>query len=295
MSTFRCPYCGAPASMIHRDEEGRLVCSRCGYVIEESPLDLGPEWRSFTEEDRVRRSRAGSPLSNVIHDYGVTTYIYPSREPRSRKLAALQASLRTHGHRKLVTVLQELNRASAKLRVPKRVHETAALILRRLTSKGVVKRNNVTEYVAASLVYAARIERHPLTMQSVTEALGVPRNTVWKAYRNIHKSMDQRTRTRMRARPPKPQEFIPQIASRLGLSGEVEMLAVRLSAMLVKTGLSQGKPPAAIAAASVYLASILLDQKRNQSEVASVVGVTDATIRNRYRDIVDNFYIEVQL
>ena len=65
--------------------------------------------------------------------------------------------------------------------------------------------------------------------------------------------------------------------------------------MLVRTGLAQGKPPEALAAASIYLASILLDQKRNQLAVARAIGVTDATIRNRYRDIVDNFYIEVRL
>ena len=89
--------------------------------------------------------------------------------------------------------------------------------------------------------------------------------------------------------------YVSRIASRLGLSSRVETLALTFTRLLAKTGLSQGKPPQTLAAAAVYLASILMDEKRNQSEVARVVNVSDATIRNRYRDIVDNFYIEVLL
>ena len=287
-----CPNCGAPLRLYaHRLSDGRLVCSRCGFVIEESPIDLGPEWRSFNEEDRTRRSRVGAPLTERIHDHGLTTYIYAKRtELRARKLVAIQASLRTHGQKKLISILQEANRAASKLRLPSRVAETMAKLIRQLYSSGVLRKNNLPEYIAASAVIAARIERHPLTMRDAAELLGISEQDVWRAYRRIV------TKLRVRpAAPPKPQMFISRIASRLKLSGEVEALAMRFSTLLVRTGLAQGKPPEALAAASVYLASILLDQKRNQLTVARAIGVTDATIRNRYRDIVDNFYIEVRL
>ncbi|ALL00150.1 transcription initiation factor IIB [Pyrodictium delaneyi] len=288
----KCPSCGGPLSIYaRRQSDGRLVCTSCGFVLEESPIDSGPEWRSFTEEDRTRRSRVGAPLTARVHDKGLTTYIYaPRSDIRARKLVAIQASLRSHGHKKLIKVLQEANRVAARLQLPSRVAETMARIIRQLQSLGVLKKNNINEYLAAAAVVAARIERHPLTMRDVAETLGLSEQDVWRAYRRIVTRLKVRVTT-----PPKPQMYVSKIASKLGLNGEVEALATRFTIMLARTGLAQGKPPEALAAAAVYVSSILLDQKRNQLTVAKAIGVTDATIRNRYRDIVDNFYIEVRL
>ena len=287
-----CPRCKAPLSLYARvnEETGELVCTRCGYVISESRFDLGPEWRSFTEEDRVRRSRVGSPMTALIHDYGLTTYIYARRDPRQRKLAALQAKLRTYKNQKLIALLQEANRIVRRLNIPQRMAETYAKIVRKLHEENMIKKNNMDEYLAAALLIAARLENHPLSVNDILRSFDVKPQQLWRAYNNIVRKLKVKPTA-----PPKPQSFVPKIASRLGLSGEVETLALRFTGLLVRTGLAQGKPPEPLAGAAVYLASILLDKKRNQQEIARVVNTTDATIRNRYRDIVDNFYIEVRL
>ena len=36
---------------------------------------MGPEWRSFTAEDRMKKSRVGSPINYSIHDKGLSTMI----------------------------------------------------------------------------------------------------------------------------------------------------------------------------------------------------------------------------
>lgn len=292
MKEMVCPSCGAPLALYaRRDVNGNLVCTRCGLVISEADFDLGPEWRSFTPEDRVRRSRVGSPMTSLVHDYGLTTYIYTrSKDPRQRKLAALQARLRTYKNQKLISVLQDANRVARRLNLPPSAAETYGKIVRKLYEEKMIKKNNVNEYLAAAALIAARLERHPLSVNDVINVLGVKRQQLWRAYNSILKKLRVRS-----AAPPKPHNFIPKIASRLGLGGEVETLALRFATLLVRTGLAQGKPPEPLAGAAIYLSSILLDKKRNQQEIARVVNATDATIRNRYRDIVDNFYIEVRL
>ncbi|NOZ88874.1 MAG: transcription initiation factor IIB family protein [Crenarchaeota archaeon] len=288
MNPNTCP----PEHIVFDEIRGEYVCTLTGEVVEDAVIDTGPEWRSFTEEDRLRRSRVGAPRTALVHDYGLTTYIRPQRrgDPRQYKLAALQASLRTRGQKRLIEVLREVNKAAARLHLPARVAETAAILLRRLESMGLIKKNNMAEYVAAAVYVAAKMERHPVPLQEVIDALGVDRQAIWRATINIYNKLKV-----TRSRAPKPVEFVPRLASKLNLSPEVEMLASRFAHLLQETGLAQGKPPMVLAAASLYLASILLDEKRNQTEIARAVGVTDATIRNRYRDIVDHFYIEVRL
>jgi len=287
-----CPSCGAPLALYaKRDTNGNLVCTQCGLVLSEADFDLGPEWRSFTQEDRLRRSRVGSPMTALVHDYGLTTYIYThSRDPRQRKLVALQARLRTYKHQKLISVLQEANRVARKLNLPQRTAETYGRLVRKLYEEKLIKKNNINEYLAAAALIAARLEKHPLSVNDVLQALGVRKQQLWRAYNTILRKLKVRSTA-----PPKPHNFIPKIASKLGLGGEVETLALRFATLLVRTGLAQGKPPEPLAGAAIYISSILLDRKKNQQEIAKVVNATDATIRNRYRDIVDNFYIEVRL
>ncbi len=286
----RCPNCGAGPEYLRVNEDGNLVCTRCGYVIDDFIMDTGPEWRAYTPEDRTRRSRVGAPITERVHDRGLTTFIQVQvRDERARKLARIHQKVRKAGSEKLIQLLQEANNIAARMGLPSRVAEEFTKIVRFLYEQKLLRRSNMTTYLAAALVAAARIAGYAITMRDVARFFELDVLQVWSAYRSIV------ARLRVRPRPPCPEEFIPLLTSRLGLPTPVECLATRFVKELAKRGITQGKPPKALAAAAVYLASILLDEKRNQTQVARAADVTDATIRNRYRDIVDNFYVEVRL
>ena len=52
-----------------------LCCSACGLVVKEKIVDVGPEWRSFSGDEKGDRSRTGIPTSIAIHDMGLATVI----------------------------------------------------------------------------------------------------------------------------------------------------------------------------------------------------------------------------
>jgi len=56
--------------------------------------------------------------------------------------------------------------------------------------------------------------------------------------------------------------------------------------------LTSGRGPAGIAAAALYVASLLNDEKRTQREVADVAGITEVTIRNRYKELIERLKLE---
>jgi transcription initiation factor TFIIB len=57
--------------------------------------------------------------------------------------------------------------------------------------------------------------------------------------------------------------------------------------------LISGRGPTGVAAAAVYIAGLLKGERRTQKEVANVAGVTEVTIRNRYRELKKKLDIEV--
>ena len=54
-----------------------------------------------------------------------------------------------------------------------------------------------------------------------------------------------------------------------------------------KNELTSGRGPAGIAAAALYVAALLNGEKKTQREVADIAGITEVTIRNRYKELLD--------
>jgi transcription initiation factor TFIIB len=62
-------------------------CSKCGFVVREKTVETGPEWRSFSNEEKDERSRTGLPTSITIHDTGLATIIGGEKQGRGRQVA----------------------------------------------------------------------------------------------------------------------------------------------------------------------------------------------------------------
>jgi len=59
--------------------------------------------------------------------------------------------------------------------------------------------------------------------------------------------------------------------------------------------LTSGRGPAGIAAAGLYVSALLNNEKKTQREVADVAGITEVTIRNRYKELLDKLGLEDKL
>ena len=59
--------------------------------------------------------------------------------------------------------------------------------------------------------------------------------------------------------------------------------------------LTSGRGPLGVAAASTYIASVLSGERRTQKEIAEAAGVTEVTIRNRYKELIRELDIDLNL
>ena len=100
---------------------------------------------------------------------------------------------------------------------------------------------------------------------------------------------------KLKLMPTRPQDYISRFCSELKLSGEVQTKAMEILKDASEKELTSGRGPTGVAAASIYIASILCNERRTQREVADIAGVTEVTIRNRYKELTEKLGIEVQL
>ena len=74
-----------------------------------------------------------------------------------------------------------------------------------------------------------------------------------------------------------------------------EIIALKILDQTVKLRLTSGRSPAGVAAAVTYIATCITDEQRTQSEVAKEAHVTEVTIRNRYKELMQRLDFEIKL
>jgi transcription initiation factor TFIIB len=95
--------------------------------------------------------------------------------------------------------------------------------------------------------------------------------------------------------PTSPEDYISRFCSELKLSGDVRAKTVEILQEAARRELTSGRGPTGMAAASLYIASVLCGERRTQREVADVAGVTEVTIRNRYKELTKKLDIGIAL
>jgi len=88
---------------------------------------------------------------------------------------------------------------------------------------------------------------------------------------------------------------VPRFTSILGLSDKVQAKAIEILRKARKFDATSGKGPTGVAAAAIYIACVLVGEKRTQREVADICNITEVTIRNRYKEIVEKLGIEEEV
>lgn len=294
----KCPDCGSN-EFIEDATRGELVCAKCGLVLKEEMIDTGQEWRAFDTEQMSKRARGGAPLTFTKHDKGLTTeigkglgelYKVPAKKrAQYYRLTKWHKRLIKSKDRNLSFALSELQRIVSFLNLPRTIHERIARYYEEAVNKGLVRGRSI-ESVIAALTYAVSREfDSPRTLDEISEASGVEKREIGRTYRYIARELA------IRILPADPTTFVPRFTSMLGLSDRVQAKALEILKRANKHDITSGKGPTGVAAAAIYVATVLIGEKRTQREVADIVGVTEVTIRNRYKELIEKLGIEEEV
>ncbi len=295
-----CKNCGG--NNFETDSSGFTNCIECGVVQENTIIDEGPEWRNFSK-DGVDNSneRVGMPSTNLLHDKGLTTDIgWQNKDfagvSMSSDMSKLFRRLRrqhqrtrvnSSTERNLAVALGELQRLSAKMTLPTTVREEAAYIYRKAVEQKLVRGRSIEGVVASSIYAACRIHGIPRTLDEVGKHSRTGRKEIGRTFRAISKEL------MLKVPPADPDNYVPRFCAKLNLPINVVHKANEILKRATEIELTAGRGPTGIAAASVYLASILEKEQRTQKQVSEAAGVTEVTIRNRYKEICEALKIDV--
>ena len=297
-----CPECDS-GHIVRDYKRGEVTCRNCGLVVDDQVIDQGPEWRAFDSEQNERRARGGAPMTVMVHDKGLSTDIgwgsrdiYGNNVPtknRSQVYRMRKWQNRTRASnsadRNLAQALNELNRLASKIGLHRQVREEAAMLYRRAVQDNLVRGRSVEGVAAAALYGACRRCEVPRTLNEITQASRASKKEVGRTYRYISREL------KLNLQPASPAVYIIRFCRELELPGYVESAAINILNQAIEAELTSGRGPTGVAAAAIYIASVVYDQRKTQKTIADTVGVTEVTIRNRYKELAKNLDITMYL
>lgn len=295
-----CPECGTK-KLIRNYARAEITCGKCGLVLEENIIDQGQEWRAFDSDQRDKRVRTGAPIKYTKPNKGLATEIDQyNKDIRGVKISAQsrarmfrlrkwhkRTSISSSMERNLAIALLELDRMASCLGLPSNIREASALLYRKAVEKGLIRGRLIESVVAAVLYAVCRQYSIPRTLDEIAEISSINKKEIGRTYRFLKRDLG------ITMPLTNPVHYIPRFASELGLSGQVQEKAREILETAITQGLISGRGPTGVAAAAVYIAGVLKGERKTQKEVADVAGVTEVTIRNRYRELKERLNLDL--
>jgi len=275
----------------------------CGFVIAAKLTDRGPEWRAFDDEQRAKRARVGAPITYTIHDKGLSTMIdwhdrdiygkrlSPGQKAQIYRLRKWQRRIRVSDatERNLAFALSEISKIANNLNLPRSIVETASVIYRKAVKGHLIRGRSIQGVTAAAVYVACRQCGLTRTIDEIAQASNVNKKEVGRSYRFLIKELNYFI-------PPlKPSQYIAKFSSQLTMQGKVEEIAHKILTKASELRLTSGRGPTGIAAAASYIASVLMGERKTQREIAEIAQVTEVTIRNRYKELVERLLFVISL
>jgi transcription initiation factor TFIIB len=278
----RCSSCESD-KIVTDYESGETICGKCGLVI----YDIRQE---CTYRSNIDSKDSNDFLTSVgTYDSVLTTIIgKPNVDASGHMLDATNRlrmeRLRMWDHRiKAVRrssyAFHQLDVLQDKLCLPRTVVERTAYIYRKAQKRGLIRGRMVTAVMDAALYISCREFGIPKSLKEIARVNNIKPKTLGKSYRLLINELEIKTPT------IDPTKCIIKVSNILGLEEKTKRKAIEIMNHLKTNEVTAGKDPMGMAATVVYMVCSSTGDTRTQTDIARIAGITEMTLRNRYKEI----------
>ena len=274
---------------------GEILCSSCGQVLEEKSSEISPSY-GYDPVDYASKKNTGSANSLMMFDMNMTTVMsnrdatgkFLSGNTRNEfyrlKILNTRSTVATK-NKTLRSALLFLNMLQMKLGIPDSVAENSAHLYRKAIREKLTVGRKSKNIMCACIYASCKQNGVPRTINDISLTSNIGRKEITRTYRSLVEKLN------LSVNPFNSKEFLTRIANEAQISERSRRHALEILCATEDAGLTQGKNPKALAAASLYLACVLNAECKSQATITKASGVTVTTIRTRYYDL-KKFFLE---
>ena len=272
------------ANLIEDYRAGDMICSECGLVVGDRVIDVGSEWRTFSNDKGAEdRSRVGGAENALLGSSDLSTMIGPATGAASFDSDgnALYSNKRSgqvsSSDRALMNAFRTIAAMCDRINLPRTITDRANTLFKMVHDGHKLKGRSNEAIAAACLYISCRQEGVPRTFKEIVAVSTVSKKEIGRCFKLILKAHDTNVDIITTG------DFMHRFCGTLSLSKQVQKAATHIAKKAVDLDVVPGRSPISVAAAAIYMASQASDDKRMQREIAEIAGVADVTIRQSYK------------
>lgn len=270
------------AHLVEDYRAGDMICPECGLVVGDRVVDVGSEWRTFSNEksnsdpSRVGASEnpllSGSDLSTIIGRSSSDVAFDESGNAKYQNRKHMSSS-----DRALINAFREISNMADRINLPKQIVDRANLLFKQVHDGKTLKGRSNDAIASACLYIACRQEGVPRTFKEICAISKVSKKEIGRCFKLILKALETSVDLITTG------DFMSRFCSNLGLPSSVQRAATVIARRAVELDIVPGRSPISVAAAAIYMASQASEEKKSQKEIGDIAGVADVTIRQSYK------------
>ena len=267
------------ANLIEDSRAGDMICSECGLIVGDRVIDVGSEWRTFSNDSLGDdRSRVGAQEDPLLGP-DLSTVIGPSKQGQT------SYTMRNHNQHKNIsqTALRKsfanISNIADRINIPNTITMRAKHLFKMVYEKKTLSGRSHDAIGAACIYIACRQEGVPRSFNEIVGASGVSKVKIGRCFQRILKEFD------INMDIINTDDFMERFCRNLNLSNTFGKVALCIAKATSSLDIAPGRSPISIVAASIYMANKVSEnyEKRSMKEIADVAGVTKDTISHSYK------------
>ncbi|RWS20806.1 transcription initiation factor IIB-like isoform X2 [Leptotrombidium deliense] len=259
-----------------------MICSECGLVVGDRVIDVGCEWRNFSDDNRnYDPSRVGAAENHLLNGSDLSTIIAYT----AQSSATADGSRKYHNSnnvsstdRVLINAYKEISNMADRINISQNVIDRANLFFKQAHDGNKLKSRSHAAIAAACLYIACRHERVPRTFKEICAVSNVSKYRIGRSFKFMMNEVLETSVDLI-----KTGDFMSRFCSNLQLPASVQRAATNIAAKAVELDIVPGKSPISVAAAAIYIASQASEDKKSRKEIVEVTGVAESTILDSYK------------
>jgi transcription initiation factor TFIIB len=275
------------STVITDSESGEMICQSCGRVLAENT-----DFKDCTFMSNEEYSHTGPRITLAFHDMGLSTIIgrsnhdylgkslgYEMKHSLKRmRLWDSRSQAQTTAEQNLRKALYEMNKLKEKLGLSNAIIERASYLYRKAAKAHLIRGRTVKSIVGACLYAACRDMDNTRTIIDISNHLQEKRKLIAKAYRMLFQNL------RLTVPVTDPINCIIKFSNNLEIPETTKREAIKIFYALKEKELTAGKNPNGVAATVIYMACIKTNVNISMYKIKKISGITEITIRNRFKD-----------
>ncbi|CAF0872800.1 unnamed protein product [Adineta steineri] len=276
------------AALVEDYRAGDMVCPECGLVVGDRMVDVGSEWRTFSNDkdskDMSRVGAAENPLfggdsletvmslgtgSGAVDEFGKQKY---NNGPR--QMSSADKALRS-GY-------DAIRQMAGRIALSSRIINRAFSLFKQCYENKCVRGRSQDAIVATCIYIACRQEGAQRTIKEICAiSTSASKKDIGRCFKQIVQSLPNSNR-------PESidiKNLVPRFCNQLELRQEIHIqkTAVYIAERAKELCDIQSRAPDSIAGASIYMACAAAGERKPMKDIQTAAGVMESTIRQIYK------------